>query len=48
MATFIVGGVVLVIIGGIVWKMVADRKNGKNSYGGDCAHCRADCGAKSR
>ena len=48
MATWIVGGVVLVIVGGIVWKMVADRRNGKNSCGGDCAHCHMSCGSQPR
>ena len=39
MATIIVGGILLAIIGLIIWKMVRDKKNGKSSCGGDCAHC---------
>jgi hypothetical protein len=48
MATWIVGGVVLLIVGGIVWEMIANRRNGKNSCGGDCANCRMSCENKPR
>ena len=27
----------------IIWKMIKDKKAGKSSCGGDCAHCRG-CG----
>ena len=40
MATIIVGGILLAIVGLIIWKMVRDKKNGKSSCGGDCAHCK--------
>ena len=48
MATWIVGGVVLLIVGGIVWKMTADRRKGKNACGGDCAHCGMSCSARTK
>lgn len=42
MATWIVGGVLLVIVGAIVWKMVKDKKSGNSacSCGGDCGKCK--------
>lgn len=43
MATWIVGGILVVIVGLIVWKMLRDKKNGKSSCGGDCAHCKGGC-----
>lgn len=43
MGTVIVGGVLAVIVGLLIWKMIKDKKAGKSSCGGDCAHCRG-CG----
>ena len=43
MGTVIVGGVLAVIVGLLVWKMIKDKKAGKSSCGGDCAHCKG-CG----
>ena len=43
MATWIVGGVLLLIVGGIVWKMIRDKRAGKDGCGGDCSHC-SGCG----
>lgn len=45
MATWIVGGVLLLIVGAIVWKMVKDKKAGKSSCscGCDCASCSGNC-----
>ena len=40
MATFIVGAIVALIVGAAVWKMVADKKAGKSSCGGDCSKCK--------
>lgn len=40
MATAIVGGILAVIVGLIIWKLVKDKKSGKSSCGGDCAHCK--------
>lgn len=40
MGTIVVGVIVLAIVGGIVWSMVRDRKQGKRSCGGDCSKCR--------
>lgn len=45
MATWIVGGVLLLIVGAIVWKMVKDKKAGKGSCscGCDCVSCSGNC-----
>ncbi|HPJ02492.1 MAG TPA: FeoB-associated Cys-rich membrane protein [Candidatus Limiplasma sp.] len=43
MATYIVGGIVLLIVGGIVWKIIADKKKGKGCCGGDCGQCNMSC-----
>lgn len=43
MGTVIVGSVLAVIVGLLIWKMIKDKKAGKSSCGGDCAHCRG-CG----
>ena len=43
MGTIIVGGVLAIIVGLLVWKMIKDKKAGKSSCGGDCAHCKG-CG----
>ncbi|MDD7411713.1 MAG: FeoB-associated Cys-rich membrane protein [bacterium] len=43
MGTVIVGGVLAIIVGLLIWKMIKDKKAGKSSCGGDCAHCRG-CG----
>ena len=40
MATAIVGGIVAVLVGAVIWKMVRDKKSGKGGCGGDCAHCK--------
>ena len=41
MATWIVGGVLLVIVGAVIWKMIKDKKSGNSacSCGGDCGKC---------
>ena len=46
MATWIVGGILLLIAGAIIWKMIKDKRDGKGACacGGDCAHC---CGCRS-
>lgn len=40
MATYIVGGIVLLIVALIVRGMIKDKKSGKHSCGGDCASCK--------
>lgn len=42
MATAIVGGVLLLVVGAVVYGMIRDRKKGKSvcSCGGDCSHCK--------
>lgn len=39
MATWIVGGVVLIIVAAIIWKMIKDKRAHKGGCGCDCAHC---------
>ena len=39
MATWIVGGVLAVIVGAVVFKMVRDRRAGKGGCGCNCAGC---------
>ena len=41
MATWIVGGVVLLAAAAAIWKIVRDRKKGACSCGGDCSRLRA-------
>lgn len=43
MATWIVGGLVLVAVVAIIWKMVRDKRQGKGSCGCDCANCHGAC-----
>jgi hypothetical protein len=47
MATWIVGGAVLIIVGGIIWRMILGRKQGKGCCG-DCGSCRMNCDARPR
>lgn len=35
MATWIVGIVVVLIVAGVIWKMVSDKRNGKGGCGGN-------------
>jgi len=48
MATWIIGGLLVLTVAGIIWKMIRDHRNGKGSCGGDCAHCHAACGTQNR
>ena len=41
--TLIVGSVLAVIVGAIIWKMYKDRKNGKGGCGGNCGSCSGGC-----
>ena len=45
MATWIVGGVVVLIVGSIIWKMLADKRQGKHSCSGNCQNCSMSCSA---
>lgn len=42
MATAIVGGALVIIVGLVIFKMIRDKKNGKSgcSCGGDCERCK--------
>lgn len=50
MATWIVGGALVLIVGVVIRKMLLDRRSGKHACacGGDCAHCHAACSAQPR
>ena len=38
-ASFLILTVIIAIVGLIIYKMVQDKRAGKTSCGGDCAHC---------
>lgn len=40
-----VGAMLLIVVAVIVLNMVRDKRAGKSSCGGDCAHCHG-CGSK--
>lgn len=41
LGTVIVAGIVLLLVGLVVWKMIKDKKNGKSiQCGGDCSKCK--------
>ena len=40
MATWIIGGILAVIVAAIIIKMVRDRRAGKGGCAGDCSRCR--------
>ncbi|MEG0271500.1 MAG: FeoB-associated Cys-rich membrane protein [Clostridia bacterium] len=50
MATWIVGGLLMLLLGGIVWKMVLDQRRGRSacSCGGDCSRCHAGCSSQPK
>ena len=43
MATWIIGGVLIVIVGAVVWKMISDRRKGKHSCSCGCESCHGAC-----
>lgn len=43
MGTVIVGGILAVVVGLIIYSMVKDKKNGKTQCGGDCSRCGGRC-----
>jgi len=44
MGTFIIGIIVLVLVGLAVRSMIKDKKSGKSiQCGGDCKHCGGNC-----
>lgn len=40
MGTVIICGVLALIVGLVIYKLVSDKRKGKSSCGGDCAHCK--------
>ena len=46
MATWIVGGIVALVVAAVVWKMIRDKRVGRGacSCGGDCARCHGCAG----
>ncbi|MGN1006304.1 MAG: FeoB-associated Cys-rich membrane protein [Aristaeellaceae bacterium] len=45
MATWIIGGVLIVIVGAVLWKMISDKRKGKHSCscGCGCESCHGAC-----
>ena len=45
MANWIIGGVLVVIVGAVVWKMISDRRKGRHSCscGCGCESCHGAC-----
>jgi hypothetical protein len=43
MGTVVVAGVLVLIVGLIIGKMIKDKKAGKHNCGGDCGSCRGHC-----
>ena len=45
MASWIIGGVLIVIVGAVVWKMISDKRKGKHSCscGCGCESCHGAC-----
>ena len=45
MATWIIGGVLVVIVGAVVWKIISARRKGKHSCscGCGCESCHGAC-----
>ena len=43
MTTWIVGGVLVILVAAIVWKMIRDNKAGKGGCGGECSRCHGSC-----
>ncbi len=46
MGDFIVIAVLVLAVGGIVFKMVRDKKKGKSACGCDCSRCGKCCASK--
>ena len=42
MATWIVGGVLALVVAGAIWKIIKDKKAGKGCCG-DCSKCHGSC-----
>ena len=42
MATWIIGGALVVIVGAVVWKMISDKRKGKHSCSCGCS-CGCSC-----
>ena len=42
MATWIIGGILVMVVDTIIWKMMKDKREGKGACacGGDCGHCK--------
>ena len=49
MATWIVGGIVALVVAAVVWKMIRDKRAGRGacSCGGDCSCCHGCAGEPS-
>ena len=50
LGTILITLVLVLVVTGIIIKLVKDRKKGKSSCGGNCAHCgmRQNCSTRQR
>lgn len=48
LGTFIVLSLVGAMVGGIVYAMIRDRKNGKSGCSCGCANCKYSCPSKQK
>ncbi len=46
MGDFIVIAVLVILVSGIVYKMIRDKKSGKSACGCDCSKCGKCCSMK--
>ncbi|MCR4611697.1 MAG: FeoB-associated Cys-rich membrane protein [Lachnospiraceae bacterium] len=47
LGTIIITLVLIAIVAFVIFIMVRDKKKGKSSCGGNCAHCKAACSHKN-
>lgn len=47
LGTIIVSVVLILIVTGIIIVMIRDKKQGKSTCGGNCAHCKMCAGCRS-
>lgn len=39
MATWIVGGVLVLAVAAVIWKLIRDKRSGRGGCNGDCSRC---------
>ncbi|MCR5618435.1 MAG: FeoB-associated Cys-rich membrane protein [Clostridiales bacterium] len=40
LGTILISSLLVLIVSGIILSMIRDKKNGRSSCGGNCAHCK--------